>query len=488
MAEHHDGQPTVTSGSPPLTIAHSSFRGRIGVARGDITPPVGIYARNWGAAEHDVAESIHQPLTLTALTLSADAEESPLVLIDADLGWWRPLAVFKQMQRRLLEALALEPSRLIFSLTHTHAAPPLAEADPLWPGGDLLADWLEMIFQTTVDTVKRALENATETILDWHRGCCQLAAMRDLPDPTFGKNRLLCGYNPQGRADDTLLVGRVTDRDGTVRASLVNYACHPTTLAWENRAISPDFVGAMRETIEAATGGAPALFLQGASGDLAPRHQYVGDHSVADRHGRGLGFAALATSEDMQPPATRLAFESAVESGAPLAVWRPEPIAVSNLLRAVETTVDLPLKNWPSAAELERERLDCTDRAREERLRRKRDIRRQLGDGETFALPITAWRMGDAVLVGCMAECYSQLQQQLRRHFPDRAVICMNLINGSIGYLPPEELYDIDVYQVWQTPFARGSLETITDAMIETIEQLLGSASRRPTHRVSLME
>ena len=28
-----------------------------------------------------------------------------------------------------------------------------------------------------------------------------------------------------------------------------------------------------------------------------------------------------------------------------------------------------------------------------------------------------------------------------------------------MGYLPPEGLYDRDVYQVWQTPFDRGSLE-----------------------------
>lgn len=472
MTHDCDEPPSIKFGSAPPAVLHSSFHGRIGVARGDITPPVGIYARNWGAAEHDIAESIHRPLTLTALTLAADPESSPLVLVEADLGWWRPLAVFKQMQGRLLEALNLDSSRLIFSLTHTHAAPPLAEADPLWPGGHLLADWLEAIFQTAVATVRQALENSAEAIFDWHHGRCQLASMRDLPDPAPGVNRLLCGYNPQGQADDTLLLGRVTGRGGTIRATLVNYACHATTLAWENRAISPDFVGAMRETIEAATGGSPALFLQGASGDLAPRHQYVGDTSVADRHGRGLGYAALATLEEMQPPATQLAFRGLVESGAPLAVWRPEPVAVSDILRAVETAVELPLKDWPSADELERQRLGCEDRALEERLRRKRDIRRQLGDGKTYALPITAWRIGNAVMIGCMAECYSQLQQQLRRRCPDHTVICMNLINGSIGYLPPAGLYDADVYQVWQTPFARGSLETITDAMIETIGRL----------------
>lgn len=466
------GKPLEIASDSGAARAHSSFRGRIGVARGEITPPVGIYARNWGAAAQDVAASIHRPLTLTALTLAVDLESSPLVLIDADLGWWRPLAVFKQMQRRLLESLGLESSRLIFALTHTHAAPPLAEADPLWPGGDLLADWLETVFQTAVATVKGALENASEAILDWHTGRCQLACVRDYPDPAPGANRLLCGYNPNGHADDTLLVGRISDQDGSLRASLVNYACHATTLAWENHAISPDFVGAMRETIAAATRGAPALFLQGASGDLAPRYQYVGDTSIADRHGRGLGFAALATLEAMQPAGTRLAFHTAVESGAPLAVWRPEPVDVSNVLRVAETSVDLRLKNWPSADELEQQRLSSGDRALEERLRRKRDIRRQLGDGNTYALPITAWRIGDAVLIGCMAECYSQLQRQLRQRFPDRAVICVNLINGSIGYLPPADLYDADVYQVWQTPFARGSLERTTNAMVATIERL----------------
>ena len=74
--------------------------------------------------------------------------------------------------------------------------------------------------------------------------------------------------------------------------TLVNYACHPTTLAWENTLISPDYVGAMREVVEQHT-GAPCLFLQGASGDLGPREGFVGDTAVADRNGRQLGFAAL---------------------------------------------------------------------------------------------------------------------------------------------------------------------------------------------------
>ena len=55
---------------------HASFHGRIGIARVDITPPVGIPARNWGAAKHEIADSIHRPLTLTALTLATAAGEA----------------------------------------------------------------------------------------------------------------------------------------------------------------------------------------------------------------------------------------------------------------------------------------------------------------------------------------------------------------------------------------------------------------------------
>ena len=460
----------------PPDFRHASFHGRIGIARIDITPPVGIYSRNWGAAKHDVAESIHRSLTLTALTLTPLAGGATLILVDADLGWWKTPQTFHNFQRQLLETLSLESANLIFALSHTHAGPPLMEADDSLPGSDLLRTWMEHVFDSTVHAIRDALKSQFKATLDWHQGRCGLATVRDLPDPDPMKNRIVCGYNPNGKPDDTLLVGRVTDETGQIRATLVNYACHPTTLAWDNKAISPDYVGAMRETIQQAT-GAPAMFLLGACGELAPRYQYVGDPKIADRHGRQLGFAALATLNGMEPPGTQLAYAETVESGAPLAVWKHQACELSQGLRAIQTAVDLPLKNWPSAQELEQQRLACHDRALEERLRRKRDIRRSVGDGATYRLPIYAWRIGDAIRIGSCCEPYSVLQQELRRRFPGHTILCMNLINGSIGYLPPEDLYDTDVYPVWQTPFDRGSLEATIETMTSGITQLLGSGS-----------
>ena len=42
---------------------------QVGVARGDVTPPVGIYHRMWGAATHDRSTGVHRPLTATVLSI-----------------------------------------------------------------------------------------------------------------------------------------------------------------------------------------------------------------------------------------------------------------------------------------------------------------------------------------------------------------------------------------------------------------------------------
>src|SRR5215211_5700082 len=102
----------------PRTFRHASFYGRIGIARADITPPVGIYARNWGAAQHDVAQAIHRPLTLTAMILTGATGGQTLVLVEADLGGWKSPQTYRGFLSRLQQELSIEPVNLIFALSH----------------------------------------------------------------------------------------------------------------------------------------------------------------------------------------------------------------------------------------------------------------------------------------------------------------------------------------------------------------------------------
>ncbi len=467
-------------------ISHSTWTGLVGSSRADITPPFGIFCRNWGAAVHDTAQGIHRPLFLTVIAMNENESELPLVLVDLDLGWWGSLTYERAFRRRITASLGLPAEHFLCCLTHTHAAPPLSQPEPQWPGGDILSAYLATLEQLVVETARKAIAALQPATIDWHHGRCALATNRDLPDPSprtarpIKAPRVVCGYNPTVPADDMLVVGRVTAASGRTIATITNYACHPTTLAWDCDLVSPDFVGAMRETIQEGTGGAPAIFLQGASGELSPRYQYVGDPAVADAHGRELGHAALATIFAMEPSGQSLVYDRVVESGAALATWRREPKASNRLsisLAAMCHTVNIPLKDWPFAAELATKYAACSDRAMSERLRRKLRIREALGDGTSFPIEIWGWRLGEALLLGTLAEAYSCIQQHVRAAFPDREVVWLNLVNGSLGYLPPAAMYDADLYQVWQTPFDRGGLELVEQATIALGRELLAASS-----------
>jgi hypothetical protein len=461
-----------SAGTPPPERP-PSFAGWIGVGRADITPPVGIYARNWGAALTDVAEGIHRPLRATALAFSESDGGSPLVLLALDLGWWTSVADEWHVRGALLETLGLDPSRVLINLSHTHAGPSIASDDRDLPGGDLIAGCLDTIRDRVIVAAREAVDNRREAVLTWATGRCDLARNRDLPDPL--RSRIVVGYNAAAPADDTLLVGRVTAADGSLIATITNYACHPTTLAWENPLISPDFVGAFGELMEAQT-GAPAMFLQGASGELQPAEAYSGDAALADAHGRRLGHASLAVLAGMLPAATELAYTGVVESGAPLGVWRRAATTPGSGTGALQLDVALPLKDLPSTAAIRAELAASTDRTMQERARRKLRVREMVGDDPMALMPAWAWRLGDTVMVATVQEAYSGLQTELRRRFPDHAVVVMNLTNGSCAYLAPADLYDEDLYQVWQSPFERGCLEGTIDATAAAVERLLAEA------------
>jgi hypothetical protein len=345
------------------------------------------------------------------------------------------------------------------------------------PGGELIGPYLDQMGRALREAGLEAAANLAPATLTWATGRCDLARNRDLPDPAPGSDRAICGYNPLATADDTLVVGRVTrDDDGSVMATIVNYACHPTTLAWDNKLISPDYIGAMRELVEQHTGGAVCLFLHGASGELGPAHQYVGDPAVADQHGRRLGFSALAALEGMLPPGQALGYDGVAESGAPLAVWLPTPFAPSRVLSGDAISVPLPLKPMPTVAELEAQRAATDDRPVSERLFRKIQIVSSLSGGDHQPFPAWVWRLGDSLVVAHPNEAYSCFQEDLRSAFPDCTVVVMNTTGATeMGYLYPPELDGRDIYQVWQTPFAADALPTLTEHCIAEGRRLLAA-------------
>lgn len=452
----------------------SMTRCTFGVARRDVTPPVGIYARSWGAARHEVAEGVHRPLTATAAVFGPIAGNGPtLALVALDIGWFPYVPDERELRASLIERTGLGEAELLIQLSHTHAGANTNSRLHGKPGTELIAPYLERLAQEIGDAILEARSTMTGAFVTYGTGRCALAANRDFWDA--GAERFACGYNPGGPADDTLLVARVTNDGGATLATLFNYACHPTTLAWENRQLSPDFVGAAREVLEDAF-GAPALFLQGASGELAPRDDYVGDTAVADKNGRQLGHAAAAAIEALPPAGTRFAYAGIVASGANLGAWEyrpcePEQLAAASRLEAVLTGVELTRKEELGVVDSLSKATPDSAQEREKALRREL-LRLALGDGPTHRMPLWAWRLGEALLVALPNEPYSVLQVELRRRFAGTPLLVLMTTNGGVGYLPPRETFGTGRYQEQQSPYAPGCLEqTIEEAaaMLEDI-------------------
>src|SRR5262245_23604001 len=332
-------------------------RCRAGIAWAGITPPVGIYHRMWGAATHDRAAGVHRPLTATALwlePLTGGREQGQRVVA---LEHCVPVkSESERSQQAAGWATEIASPQIHVSLSQTHAAGLMMRNRADFPGGDLIGPYLDGVASQVAELARQAIDSALPATIVYGTGRCNLAANRDFRDER--KSIFVCGLNPDGPANDAVLVAKIVgdstsgsrlDARRPTIATLVNYACHPTTLAWDNTLISPDYVGAMRETVEQET-GAPCMFLQGASGDLGPREGFVGDPEVADRNGRQLGYAVLSALQALPSAGTRYVYQGPVVSGAIIGAWKHEPFKKSNLdrqasWRCEKWAVDLPYRH-----------------------------------------------------------------------------------------------------------------------------------------------
>lgn len=454
---------------PPL--AQNEFDGLIGVSFTEINPPKGMYARTWGSSKHDLSEGLHRPLRATCLAFAAQENADPLFFMTLDLMVWMSDEDEKGIREPIETALGISPGRLILQLSHSHGAPFTDPALISAPGGDLISRYRSEIIEACIKIATAAKVSMKPSILSWGIGKCGLAYNRDLVLPDTGE--IVCGVNPLTKADDTLVTGRVSDMSGTIQATLVHYAAHPTSLGGGNRLTSPDYIGAMRELVERETNGAVCVFLHGADGELTPRRSFESDTEAADQNGRELGYAALSVLAGLFRPGERMVFDKRLESGATLGLWRFEKQKPDHSADAKKSCVKLKVGQLPSIDECRAEFKNAPEGFEKERAQRRLALREKVGDVAEFDLPIYVWKLGRSFLVGAPVEFYSEVQTSLREKFPDFTILVLDVCNGFLNYLPRKEDFDRDSYPVRISLFAAGSMERARDKAAEIIASMI---------------
>ena len=461
---------------------------RVGVGRGNITPPVGIEHAGWGAQVHERAEGVHLDLWVTVLLVEGETET--FAILDYDL-MVITVEDSDRIRADVAGVLGIDPANIRVSYTHTHAG-------PVWSnllgdrsgraGAELVPGYRETVWSQTLGAAHEAMSDLRPARMAAGWGECSIAVNRRLRAPD---GSVVVGQDPDGFRDPSVMVVRFDDTDEKPLAALVCYAAHPIVLAYQNRLISPDFPGVAKRVVEHLT-GATCLYLQGCAGNIMTTEALTGELAAAERMGTRLGAEAAKVFTRLRTLRTRRRFDRIVESGAPLGIWADDPLPDREpLVRVIERAIELPVRETapPEQAEAEAKRLSrrfldlqASGAPQSEVLDARYQARRalirsawaKLCDGQAgIATTLHGIRIDDVALVGFPGEPFAETGVRVREHSPFGHTHMAGYTNGVTGYVPTSAEFARGGYEPeWATAYtaeAAGMLEDEARAILSDL-------------------
>lgn len=405
---------------------------RIGVARADISPPDGTPLA--GYAWWRGSRGVRDPLTATALVLDDGATRVAIVALDL-------LAIHEATAQAIREAACatagLNPDAVLLACSHSHSSPVASTSEQ---AKALQKAYVVALVPKVADALIRAAASLEPATMYAGATEANLAVHRR---PLGADGKALLKANPDGPVDRTVALLQFRAASGATLATLVNIACHPTTLGPRHKHASAVWPGVMRADVEAQT-AAPCLFLQGATGDLNP---------VFDWSSPTADLAAMQTLGHRAADAVLAALPALTQTSA-----RP--------LGAVTTRVPLAIEPEPHP----RTGRPMTYR---QALWRRAHIPAFLADrllnafypwdstltagadADHPTLPLTAQtlRVGDVAIAAHGAETFQAIGADLRARSPARLTLVAAYANAMIGYLPTAEEHARGGYEVDLAPY-----------------------------------
>jgi neutral ceramidase len=252
-----------------------------GIARVDITPPLGLPLRGW-AARNARARTAHEPLIAQALVLDdgrpGGRGQVAIVAIDLPhVGRGLTNAVRASVQA----STGIPGSHVLLNASHTHSGPPLDLGNGLsWTPQDPEYGRYAAILPELVSGAVYGAQHA--------RRAARVA---------YGSGRA-SGVSVnrvfhEEPVDDSVQVLRVDAIDGSPIAVLASFACHGTCMGGQTPDWNADFTAPLRLAVERELAGSvECLFVQGCAGDIAPWDFWMGNpspraHSYANRDALG---------------------------------------------------------------------------------------------------------------------------------------------------------------------------------------------------------
>eukprot|EP00040_Diaphanoeca_grandis_P031903 m.192009 g.192009 ORF g.192009 m.192009 type:complete len:923 (+) comp32451_c0_seq1:215-2983(+) len=349
-------------------------------------------------------------------------------------------------------------AEVLVCCSHTHTGP--QTHDGFIGMGHAGTAYMEELGDIIVATTKTAIESATACELSHQRsGSVGISINRRERDTTnkpdasvkwfeIGGNTKL-GQNPDGPCIDNAHIVSIWTTNSLgerVRAAtLFQFACHPTCVGPLSLQ-SADYVGAARRVVETKT-AAPAIFLQGACGDVNPI-QHKSGYEGAKNVGESLGNAIVA------------ALEHATESST----YPHESIPTE--IRCFVKKVQLPLEALPSREEALDFLKQQTEWLAEVKASGGNDRQQRTpaccfahaketielidaGQEEnTIDFDMSFVRLGPIAIVTFPGEIFSEYELNIEAFSPFQSTLVVGYCNGCIGYVPTAAEFSEGGYEV----------------------------------------
>jgi len=240
----------------------------------------------WGyGARHDaLSTGTLDPLRAVALVIRAGTNK--LAIVGLDLGRAPTEQQLQVIRKRIKEEAGIENSFIAGS--HTHHGPVLELTDA--PGkGKGKFDAALRYYKEMEDGIAGAIIEAD------HKLAPAKLAVGSVKLEAFNRNRQ-SKIEPKA-SDRDLEVMRLDGADGKPLAIVVNFTGHPTMLPAQTLKFSADYVGVMKESVNAEL-QTTTLFMQGAAGDQSVN---PGTNSGYQAFGQALGREVIKLAKSLTP-------------------------------------------------------------------------------------------------------------------------------------------------------------------------------------------
>jgi hypothetical protein len=466
-----------------------------GVAKVNIEPAIGIPHQNWGSATHIVARAIDPAgMFIRALVLSDGKQK--FALVDVDAGG---VGGYDEAIKRASALTGIPADHIRLGASHTHAGPSLSRGKG--PVGADLSGYEAMMKShraVVADKLAGVIVEANRALRAAHAygmvGTGSININRRFRGSGNDDGPPGVGLNFQEFVDRELPVIRIDDARGNPYAVLVNFQAHGTVLAYENQVVSPDWIGSMRNTVEASLPGATALYFQGAAGNQGPIEGFSGDLEVAHRLGAILGHEAAALALRISTVRREPRFEGYVESTAlqakqPYRVAGPHDATLmyaSKILtlprraytkedvdRMTRLTADAEKKIAAVKQAGGNEWEQSQAAARHRRWANLLARYKQPASPEPVRLEVAVLRIGDMALVLTNGELFAEIGVAVKKASPFKVTMFCGYGNHQGGgYMPTRAEYAFGSYEVDGTSYAPGSAEKVVEEAIALLKSV----------------